>query len=117
MAKNSTVWRPQTGTGDAVAVDDSFIITESGDFLITELSDFLVTGESSITPKADTIWGLTDTKANSAWRLDGSGDFSNGATTSRVTISGDARTVIGGESRVTSDSTYAPKSNSIWADA
>lgn len=117
MTKQATVWKPQSGQGDATSISDTFLITELGDFLVTESLDFLILEPSVVTPKASTIWGLTDTKAGSTWRLDGSGDFNNGATATRTTISGDARTVIGGESRITSDSTYTPKSGSIWSEA
>ena len=115
--KSATVWRPQSGTGDATSISDTFLITELGDFLITESSDFLILESGLVTPKDDTIWGTTDTKAGSTWRVDGSGDLGSGVSTTRTTIAGDTRIVIGGESRITTDGSYTPKSGSIWADA
>lgn len=117
MTKQATIWRPQSGTGDATSIADTFLITESSDFLITESSDFLILDSSVVTPKADTIWGTTDTKDDTVWRVDGYGDVGSGATADRVTISGDTRVTISGDVRVTADGSYAPKDDTIWIDA
>jgi len=115
--KSATIWRPQSGTGDATSITDTFMITESSDFLITESGDFLILDSSVVTPKDDTIWGATDTKASSVWRVDGYGDVGSSATATRVTISGDTRVTISGDSRITADGSYTPKDDTIWIDA
>jgi hypothetical protein len=115
--KSATAWRPQSGTGDATSITDTFLITESSDFLITESGDFLILDSSVVTPKDDTVWSQTDTKDDTVWRVDGSGDVGSSATATRVTISGDTRVTISGDSRVTADGSYTPKDDTIWVEA
>jgi len=117
VTKTATVWRPQTGTGDVTNIADTFVITESSDFLITESGDFLILNSSIVTPKDDTIWGETNTKNATPWRVDGFGDVGSGATATRVTVSDDIRTTVSGDIRVTADGSYAPKDDTIWVEA
>jgi len=115
--KSATIWKPQSGQGDATSITDTFLITESSDFLITESGDYLTLDSSVVTPKSSTIWGLTDTKAGSTWRVDGTGDLSSGAVATRTTILGDTRITVDGDTRITTDTTYTPKDDTIWTDA
>ena len=115
--KSATIWRPQSGTGDATSISTTFLVTDSSSFLITDSGDFLILDSSVVTPKASTIWGNNEIKTGSQWRVDGSGDLSSGATATRITVTGDTRFTVSGDIRVTADGSYKPKSGSVWTDA
>ena len=118
MTKSATIWRPQSGTGDATSISDTFLITDLlSDFLVTESLDFLILEPSVVTPKASSIWGQTDTKNASAWRVDGFGDVGSKSADTRTTVLADIRVTVSGDIRVTALGTYTPKSSSVWADA
>jgi hypothetical protein len=117
VTKSATIWRPQSGQGDATSIADTFLITESSDFLITESDDFLILDSSVVTPKDDTIWSLADTKDDTVWRVDGWGDLGSGATATRITVLDDTRVTESGDSRVTEDGSYTPKDDTMWVEA
>lgn len=117
MVKSSTIWRTETGQGDVGSIDTTYLITQASDFLTTQSGDFLILNPGSVTPKDDTVWSLSDTKASSIWRVDGFGDVGSTTAEDRLTVSGETRVTVLGDTRITEVGTYTPKDDTVWTDA
>jgi hypothetical protein len=116
--KVATAWRPLSGAGDTSSTSGFLLLEDGVSLLLLEDGvSFIELETSVVTPKDDTIWGLTDTKATTAWRVDGYGDVGNSATATRTTVLGDTRVTVSGDIRITADGSYTPKDDTIWVEA